>query len=564
MTYPQRLTPPPTQNRFRQVTPDVNNSVGAMNFEIHSPDEFIKYAKLYHDKNGKPAPHVPFMSYWPTYRSFTKEQLQWYLYWRGEVRHGRYPATDLSYIFVHVYELLCLVEAQDPLVVIKRMMALIKAYGKTYPNLKGYLYDWAGDLLIDKKGVPLAIDWWTNKWFNEHVPPPQCIMNLILRHFEELGRIDDLPYSIWQELNSYRPQNKFYREYNQDSTIDQAYLKAIHVVNMYLLSLKTGKGVLQSFTQDRINMQTKYLYSSAIVPSNWHQIKELGPAKNYVTIDGLGNFLLKITKYTENILRKQQNFSAKLSGFNLDERYQKVLDKAFEIQPEPVKIILDANKIQSLHTESERVESLLRTETAPITKPLYTDIAQVRAMWNLLDIPSKYVLLAIYSGEITRPDGKDGGVAQPELIKNLNERSLRFLGDQIISIGDADGLFIADDFKDEMELITRDNVLDDLRPKGGIEADIVTALPWQAFFNALSAEERQFMQQFAAKGSMSESEITSFARERNQMGNLLVDSVSSKAIQYTSNNPFYTEGDRLMFDEEALIQLRLIFVIDGA
>ena len=290
---------------------------------------------------------------------------------------------------------------------------------------------------------------------------------------------------------------------------------------------------------------------------------KLGQAKNYVTFDGLGNFLLKITKYTENILRKQNNFSAKLSGFKLEDRYQKVLDKAFEIQPEPVKIMLDASKIQSLHDESEQVEALLQSEATPLIKPLYTDIAQVRTMWNLLDINSKYVLLAIYSGEITRLDGKDGGGVQPELIKSLNEQSLRFLGDQIISVSENDILFIADDFKDEMELIARDNVLEDLRPKAGGEAGTVTKSPWQAFFNALSAEERQFMQQFATTGSMSEAEVTAFARERNQMGNLLVDSVSTKAIEYTGNNPFYTEGECLMFDEEALVQLRSIFVIDG-
>ena len=388
-------------------------------------------------------------------------------------------------------------------------------------------------------------------------------MNLILSHYEELGKCQDLPYSVWHDLNSYHPQNKFYLEYNQENTIDQAYLKAIHAINIYLLTLKAGRGILQLFTKDQINIQTKSLYSSAVVPSTWKKVKKLGPAKNYVTVDGLGNFLLNITKYTENILREQKKFPAKLSGFKLEDRYQKVLDKAFEIRPEPVKIVLDASKIQSLHAESEQVEALLTTETALPKKPLYSDIAQVRAMWNLLDINSKYVLLAIYSGEITRLDGKGSCGVQPESIKSLNEQSLRFLGDQIISVGENDIIFIADDFKDEMELIARDNVLDDLRPKAIEEAGNVTTLPWQAFFNALSADERQFMQQFAATGTMSEAEITTFARERNQMGNLLVDSVITKAIEYTGNNPFYTESERLMFDDEALVQLRSIFVIDG-
>lgn len=555
-----------TQNRFRQITPGSSSSVSGITISFNlssNNDQFVKDAMTAHDGDGSLSPHVPFMSYWPTYRSFTKEQLNWYLYWRTEVRNGRYPKTDLSYIFVHIYEVLSLIEIKDPMAAVKRLMDIVRAYDDDYPNLKKYVYDWAGDLILTKLGIPEGVEWWTHKWIEEHYAPPESIINYILQDFEKNGRAGDLPYPIWEQLNAYHPQNKFYQEYNNDGSIDLAYFKAIQSINTYLCGLKTPKGILERYIPETLYTQTKYTFSSAIVPSGWSNVINLGMTKRYKSSERLGIFLLSITKYTENILRKQHNVSAKLSGFELEERYQKVLDKAFEIQPEPITIVLDASKIQSLHTESEQVEALLESEAAPLIKPLYTDIAQVRAMWNLLDINSKYVLLAIYSGEITRLDGKNGGGVQPELIKSLNEQSLRFLGDQIISVSENDILFIADDFKDEMELIARDNVLDDLRPKAGGEAGTVTKSPWQAFFNALSAEERQFMQQFATSGSMSEAEVTAFARERNQMGNLLVDSVSTKAIEYTGNNPFYTEGECLMFDEEALVQLRSIFVIDG-
>jgi hypothetical protein len=81
--------------------------------------------------------------------------------------------------------------------------------------------------------------------------------------------------------------------------------------------------------------------------------------------------------------------------------------------------------------------------------------------------------------------------------------------------------------------------------------------------SAITTEERLLVQQFAAVGSMSESEIAAFARERNQMGNLMIDSIGEKAIEHTGNNPLYSEGERLVFDEEALEQLRSILLVGG-
>ena len=44
------------------------------------------------------APFVAFKSYWPTYDQMASDQFKWYFYWREEVRSGRYPDTDLSYL----------------------------------------------------------------------------------------------------------------------------------------------------------------------------------------------------------------------------------------------------------------------------------------------------------------------------------------------------------------------------------------------------------------------------------------------------------------------------------
>ena len=65
-------------------------------------------------RKGKTAAFVPFMSYWPTYDSMNKAQQAWYFYWRSQIRQGNYIDTDLSYIFVLIYELLSGIGWQDP------------------------------------------------------------------------------------------------------------------------------------------------------------------------------------------------------------------------------------------------------------------------------------------------------------------------------------------------------------------------------------------------------------------------------------------------------------------
>ena len=75
-------------------------------YSDNSCAKFFSDMKKYADTVGQKAEFVPFMQYWPTYDSMDRRQRAWYFYWRTQVRNGEYPDTDLSYIFVHIYELL--------------------------------------------------------------------------------------------------------------------------------------------------------------------------------------------------------------------------------------------------------------------------------------------------------------------------------------------------------------------------------------------------------------------------------------------------------------------------
>ncbi|MDU5948640.1 MAG: TerB N-terminal domain-containing protein, partial [Paenibacillus macerans] len=117
---------------------------------------FAKEARKRVNERGEPAPFAPFMSYWPTYEHMMESQQRWYFYWRSEVRAGRYPDTDLSYIFVYVYELINGVGWSDPQEGFEELNRIWMAYGGRYPQLNAYLKDWLADFaFVHALDVPL-------------------------------------------------------------------------------------------------------------------------------------------------------------------------------------------------------------------------------------------------------------------------------------------------------------------------------------------------------------------------------------------------------------------------
>ena len=105
---------------------------------------FRREAQQQRQREGHPVPHVPFMTYWPTYTSLAADQRRWYFYWRTCFRKGTLLETDLSYLFLHVYELLNLVEEPDPRHAADRLWLLWQGYRGQHPKLDNYIPEWGG------------------------------------------------------------------------------------------------------------------------------------------------------------------------------------------------------------------------------------------------------------------------------------------------------------------------------------------------------------------------------------------------------------------------------------
>jgi len=108
---------------------------------------FTTLAREYADKTHEQTGHISFMSYWPSYNDMSQSQLNWYFYLRSQLRKNEYLQTDLSYIFVYIYELIHQINVANPNEGFCKLVDVWKHYRKANPTLDRYLVEWLVDYI---------------------------------------------------------------------------------------------------------------------------------------------------------------------------------------------------------------------------------------------------------------------------------------------------------------------------------------------------------------------------------------------------------------------------------
>ena len=109
---------------------------------------FYKQALFMADFTDDFAGNAPFSQYFPSYQMMGYEQLRTYFTWRSRVRAGEVAATDLSYAFLYIYELLAGVGVEDAQDGLNRLLAFRQAYAAYDGSLEKYLIRWLKDYHI--------------------------------------------------------------------------------------------------------------------------------------------------------------------------------------------------------------------------------------------------------------------------------------------------------------------------------------------------------------------------------------------------------------------------------
>ncbi len=111
-------------------------------------DGFRKAALLYYDCPAAKCPFAEFYSYMPQYAHLTRAQRSYYLYWRSELRRGKFIKTDYSYIYLYVYEILNLPDKIPPVEGLKLLIEVWRHYRRTLPKLDASFSIWVQDYCL--------------------------------------------------------------------------------------------------------------------------------------------------------------------------------------------------------------------------------------------------------------------------------------------------------------------------------------------------------------------------------------------------------------------------------
>ncbi|MDQ0195036.1 TerB N-terminal domain-containing protein [Paenibacillus wynnii] len=423
-------------NKIRSIKAASDTSVQLQLWDIESEvkepvttteGEFVKRARELEHRKEAPALFVPFKSYWPTYGHMTGAQNRWYFYWRDEVRSGRYHKTDLSYIFLHVYELINGVGWDTPSEGYRQLCQLWEAYRDTYKRLDQYLGGWIADFsFVHHLEVPLSTIVARSRGLAGDLAELELMR--CLSSYRELLSFAGLTVMSDYDIS----KSKFYLGEGKEAA--ERYIPQVVALIDAYVTRKHGKNLVQMFPPSPPLNRERYLFRSAVYDISLYGYSILIPVVRVSKSLPLRSLITRLFRLTENKLRELMGYRGRLKGVkvdaDMDDLVTRFLHREFrkseQEQKGPV-VVIDQEKLERLQTDSEIVRTLLMVEEVVIPDEMSEDDYEIAATTD--DEKPKEIVVSVNLDadfEIVRATGweKFAAVLSPlqrEAILLLNE-----------------------------------------------------------------------------------------------------------------------------------------------
>lgn len=259
---------------------------------------------------------VPYFSYVPQYAHMNRSQIEYYLYVRENIRAGRRPKCDPSYIRLYVFEIINLPNEIPPEIGAHLLARIWLGYRDEYPRLDGYLCEWMPDYCMIY-GIPLP---------DELTPIlPELTAKAQFKEFfiDAAAKADTSLGGIMAEaISDY--DYKTSRYYAESKELFDTHIPAS--LNLAVrAALDGGKSV---FCLDRAYKMVRDSYCGAIVSSavkrridiEFYSFTRRADARKIAT---------DMVKYAENKVRTIAGVKAKLNSDKLDTDLAALIDQYF-------------------------------------------------------------------------------------------------------------------------------------------------------------------------------------------------------------------------------------------
>jgi hypothetical protein len=477
----------------------------------------------------------------------TPEQTEWYIFWRGEVRAERYPETDLSYIFLYIYELLNLIGCETKRQGYDLLMAVWKAYRRRYPRLDDYLSNWMVDFVfLYEPDVSLQE---ITALCGNNISGDLLDIEL---HRRLSSEPIDTTLSLLQYVSHYDIQKS--RFYGENVTAIEQYLPKVIALTDAYLKKKHGQRIAEMFDPGRI-FRVRQVFRSAIYMGKTRDIRvRIVPLSSH---GPLKDFMAEVVRCFENKLREIKGYTGRLRGVGLEPELQKLIELYLEREsaekPEPLKVTIDTEKLARLTRESEETREMLTVgdslpddeeQTLPEHEAETEAYAPARSEPGGLPEFIKMLsreelrLLTIYKErgwEITDGTQPLSPSLFEELAENsLNEKALDMLG-RLLIVREGDKKLVDEDFREELEHLPEPDPIG--REDAGVDASGLGE-GWKAFFERLGPLQTEMLQ--AVLFGEPDDTLGRIADKASSMTEAMIDEINEAAME--------TVGDAVIWD----------------
>ena len=479
-------------------------------FEYESSKPFIKAVRLCSDKENdtvfiennlflrersalldrkvdKEPPYASYFSYSPSYSQLTRPQLNYYLWWRENIRRGNFIPTDSSYIILLSYELAATSESEGRQAAIDLLCKVFANCCGNDNSLKMILRDIICDfsLLYD---LNLSLDGFSSAdrrfFFGSSFNLPEAFVDFSKDNITSICR----SASIYDYKRS-----KVYNESNAEifkSALGGALRAIFDDEKAYEFVTSFKNGLYNSVTLEHRPL------ARMVNIINRNVKLEI----EYYQMSSIQDIITNAVRYSENRLREHLGIKSRLNILSVNPLVKDAIDKFFDENYPALPVIdrrrREAKKLEiqerneydklydlprvefsaerALQIEEESWETTRKLEAAfggeetpavkeeipapaevvNITTEAFTEVVSIGSSSTIDEIyervPEAKEFLALClspSLSAQRKFASDKGKSPDELADLINEAALEIMSDILLE-EDGDGYFIIDDYKD--------------------------------------------------------------------------------------------------------------------
>lgn len=278
---------------------------------------FCRNAIAYQEIHGKECPRVSFFSYIPQYSQMNPQQLNFYFWWRENIRKNVYIETEIGYIYLYLYEVINLGELLNAQEVLETLIGIWSHYRNTYPQLDKSLAEWICDYSLLHR-IPLSFpDERINRDMISH-----CSLREIYYHFDKKDT-HKLASFLLNDCNRYDyRKSKYYDDKTKklyDTYIPICFEKIIPLLRL----LETNK------------MQLRHISRVAFMGALCSYRVRKHIEVDFVPLVGAWDLKYQIAdliKYMENKLRSYLGIRSRLGVHEMPDEIKNEIDEYFSTQ----------------------------------------------------------------------------------------------------------------------------------------------------------------------------------------------------------------------------------------